>query len=265
MFCTENASFMVRYSSIFCFMSSGVVSSIPERPALNEIELPVAWTSAISMSAYTFTISFAHSSPSFGSMLPALMLTLIIFVIVGLVVVGKAMIESERSAYDFQGYSATAREYTSHDARERNFDSQSVFGLSTVAGICALYLLCYLFVFITLKAKKEIQVEFEAREKSLYNLSKETGRSEYELFHISAKHHVVPSDRIGQDYKRYLADQTMPFYARDFVRRNKTQIDPSLMKEKEEAKPNSWQDWAKVLVVFPGSVILWITMLLASL
>ncbi len=187
---------------------------------------------------------------------------LIIFVIVGLVVVGKAMIESERSAYDFQGYSETAREYTPHDARERNSDSQSVFGLSTVAGICALYLLCYLFVFITLKAKKEIQAEFEARDNSLYNLSRATGRSEYELFHISAEHHLIPSDRISQDYRKYMTDRTMPFYAREFVRRNQTQIDPSLIKEKEEVKPNTWQDWVKVLVVFPSSIIFLVFMIL---
>jgi hypothetical protein len=190
---------------------------------------------------------------------------LIIFVILGLVVLGRAMIQLDQPVDDFHRYSATAREYTPHSAGERDSDSQSVFGLSTVAGICALYLLCYLFVFIILKAKKEIQAELEARENSLYNLSLETGRSEYELFQISAEHHLIPSDRISQDYRRYMTDLTMPYYARDFVRRNETQIDPSLMKEKEEVKPNTWQDWVKVLVVFPGSIILLISMILSSL
>ena len=190
---------------------------------------------------------------------------LVFFAIVGLVVMGGAIIQLERPVDDFQRYSEKAREYKPHIASERDSDSQSVFGLNTVAGICALYLMCYLFWFISQKAQRDRQAELEARENSLYNISQETGRSEYELFQISAKHHSVSSDRIGQDYKKYLADQTMPFYARDFVRRNKTQIDPSLMKEKEEVKPNSWQDWAKVLVVFPGSIILFIFMLLASL
>ena len=190
---------------------------------------------------------------------------LVIFGIIGLVVMGRAMIQLEQPVDDFHRYSATAREYTPHSAGERGSDSQSVFGLSTVAGICALYLLCYLFMFIILKAKKEIQAELEAKENSLYNLSQETGRSEYELFQISAKHYLIPSDKISQDYRRYMTDLTMPYYAKAFVRRNETQIDPSLMKEKEEVKPNTWQDWVKVLVVFPGSIILLISMILSSL
>ena len=189
---------------------------------------------------------------------------LVIFVIVGLMVVGKAGIQSERPVDSFQGYSSTTREYVPHSASERDSDSQSIFGLSTVAGICALYLLCYLFMYVILKAKKEIQAELEARENSLYNLSQATGRSEYELFQISAKHYLIPSDRISQDYRRYMTDLTMPFYARDFVRRNQSQIDPSLVKEKEEVKPNTWRDWVKVLVVFPCSIIFLIFMILGA-
>lgn len=174
---------------------------------------------------------------------------------------GRAIIQLKRPVDDFQRYSGTVQKYTPHIASERDSDSQSVFGMSTVAGICALYLMCYLFWFIIRKSQRDGQAELEANENSLYKISLETGRSEYELFQISAKHWLVSSDRIDQDFKSYMTDQTMPFYAKDFVRRNQTQIDPSLMKEKEEVKPNTWQDWAKVLVLFPGSLILLISMI----
>jgi hypothetical protein len=186
---------------------------------------------------------------------------LVFFAIVGLVVIGRAIIQLERPVDDFQRYSGTAREYTPHIAGERDSDSQSVFGMNTVAGICALYLMCYLFWFNIRKSQRDRQAELEANENFLYNISQETGRSEYELFQISAKRWLVSNDRINQDFKRYMANQTMPFYAKDFVRRNQTQIDPSLMKEKQEVKPNSWQDWVKVLVIFPGSIILLISMI----
>jgi hypothetical protein len=186
---------------------------------------------------------------------------LVFFAIVGLVVIGRAIIQLERPVDDFQRYSGTAREYTPHIAGERDSDSQSVFGMNTVAGICALYLMCYLFWFNIRKSQRDRQAELEANENFLYNISQETGRSEYELFQISSKRWLVSNDRIDQDFKRYMANQTMPFYAKDFVRRNQSQIDPSLMKEKEEVKPNSWQDWVKVLVIFPGSIILLISMI----
>jgi hypothetical protein len=186
---------------------------------------------------------------------------LIFLAIVGLVVIGMAIIQMEEPVDDFQRYSATAREYSPHIAGERDSDSQSLFGMNTVAGICALYLMCYLFWFNIRLSQRDRQAELEANENSLYNISQETGRSEYELFQISAKRWLVSKDRIDQDFKRYMANQTMPFYAKDFVRRNQSQIDPSLMKEKEEVKPNSWQDWIKVLVIFPGSIIMLISMI----
>ena len=189
---------------------------------------------------------------------------LIFFAIAGLLVMGTAIIQLEKPVDDFQRYTQTAGEYAPHIAGQRDSGSQSVFGLSTVAGLCALYLLCYLFVFSLRKGHIERQAELEARENSLYKLSRATGRSEYELFQLSAQNWMVSSDRIGQDYRRYMTDRTMPFYAKDFVKRNQSQIDPSLMKEKEEVKPNTWQDWAKVLIVFPGSIIFLIVMIIGA-
>jgi hypothetical protein len=59
-----------------------------------------------------------------------------------------------------------------------------------------------------------------------------------------------------------MADQVMPHYAQDFVRKNREHVDESLIIPKE-AKSTSWTDWAIALLVFPGSILfLFIIMML---
>ena len=124
-----------------------------------------------------------------------------------------------------------------------------------IAGICALLLVGYLFGACYCKFQKDSQNEQAAKENTLYNLSLETGRNEYDLFCKSAENWSVSGHRIEKDFKRYMADQVMPHYAKDFVRKIQEHMDESL-KNKREVKPTSWSDWAKALLVFPGSVLL---------
>ena len=123
-----------------------------------------------------------------------------------------------------------------------------------IGGICALLLVGYLFWACYRKFQKDSQIEQAAKENTLYNISLETGRNEYELFYKSAENWSVSTDRIESDFKRYMADQVMPHYAKDFVRKNQKHIDESL-KNKRKVKPTSWSDWAKALIVFPGSIL----------
>jgi len=51
-----------------------------------------------------------------------------------------------------------------------------------------------------------------------------------------------------------MAHQVLPYYAKDFVRRNQANIDELLIK-KEEVKLTSWSDWVQALLVYPGSVL----------
>jgi hypothetical protein len=131
----------------------------------------------------------------------------------------------------------------------------SVYEIQLIAGVCALFLVGYLFWTIYRKFEKDSRTERIAKENTLYNISLATGRNEYELFHQSAKDWSVSGDRINRDFKGYMAHQIMPYYAKDFVRRNQTHIDPSLIEE-EEAQPTSRSDWVKALLVFPGSFLL---------
>ena len=185
---------------------------------------------------------------------------MVFFAIVVIAVLGRAMIQSEKPKDDFQRFSESSREYAPPVTNDRDSGLRSISVTATVAGACALYLVGYLFWSLIRKSQRDGREELAAKENSLYKISLETGRSEYELFQIAAKHWPVPKDRIDKDFKRYMADQSMPHYAQDLLRRNQTELDPSLIKEKEETKPSTWRDWAKALAVFPGSLILLMTL-----
>ncbi len=130
-----------------------------------------------------------------------------------------------------------------------------------IGGICALLLVGYLFWICYRKFQKDSRNELAAKENTLYNISLETGRNEYDLFYKSAENWPVSDDRIEKDFKRYMVDQVMPHYAQDFVRKNQVHLDDSL-KKKKEVKPTSWSDWAIALLVFPGSVLIMFLMML---
>ena len=101
--------------------------------------------------------------------------------------------------------------------------------IDLIAGICALLLVGYLFWVIYRKFKKDSQAELTAMDDSLCKISLATGRTEYNLFCKSAENWSVPGNRIDQDFKRYMAHQVLPYYAKDFVRKNQAPIDESLM------------------------------------
>jgi len=124
-----------------------------------------------------------------------------------------------------------------------------------IGGICALLLVGYLFWACYRKFIRDSHAELSAIEDSLYKISLATGRTEYDLLRKSAESWSVSGNRIDQDFQRYMADQVMPYYAKDFVRKNQAHIDESLV-VKKEVIPSSWSDWAIALLVFPGSILL---------
>jgi len=126
--------------------------------------------------------------------------------------------------------------------------------LNLIAGICVLLLVGYLFWALYRKSQKDSQAELMAKKESFYEISIVTGRTEYDLFCKSAEAWSVSGDRIDQDFNRYLTDQVMPHYAKDFVRKNQIHLDESLV-TKKEAEATSWLDWVKALLVFPGSIL----------
>ena len=59
----------------------------------------------------------------------------------------------------------------------------------------------------------------------LYKIARITGKSEYDVFTKSAEDWPITKEKIEADFKTYLMNQSVPYYARDFVRKNKPHID----------------------------------------
>jgi len=59
----------------------------------------------------------------------------------------------------------------------------------------------------------------------LFKIARVTGNSEYDVFCKSAEDWPVSQSRIEQDFKRYLCNQSVPYYVQNFVRKNKKHID----------------------------------------
>ena len=135
--------------------------------------------------------------------------------------------------------------------------------IKLIAGICALLLVGYLFWTFYWKVQKSSRADQIARERSLYNISLATGRTEYDLFCKSAEDWSVSGHRIDQDFKRYMIDESLPYYVADFVRKGHEHIDQALIKQKP-VESSSWWDWAKALLVFPGCFFFILFMALIS-
>ena len=142
-------------------------------------------------------------------------------------------------------------------------DHQYLSEMKLIAGICALLLVGYLFWTFYRMVQKSSRADQIARERSLYIISLATGRTEYELFCKSAEDWSISGHRIDQDFKRYMIDESLPYYVADFVRKNFGHIDEALIK-KEPVKTTSLWDWAKALLIFPGCFFFILFMALIS-
>jgi hypothetical protein len=58
----------------------------------------------------------------------------------------------------------------------------------------------------------------------LWKMARIRGCSEYDIFKISAKQWHLNQDMVDDDFKKYLIDEQMPHYVRDYVRKNKLEI-----------------------------------------
>ena len=59
----------------------------------------------------------------------------------------------------------------------------------------------------------------------VFKIARVTGKSEYDVFFKSAEEWPITKEKIEEDFKAYLVDQSVPYYVMDFVRKNKAQID----------------------------------------
>jgi hypothetical protein len=71
-----------------------------------------------------------------------------------------------------------------------------------------------------MKKNKPAPMEFY-----LFKIARVTGNSEYDIFCKSAEDWPVSKEKIEQDFTNYLANQNIPHYVTDFVRKNQKHID----------------------------------------
>ena len=64
-----------------------------------------------------------------------------------------------------------------------------------------------------------------SNEDYLYKIARVTGKSEYDVFLKSAEDWPISKVNIDEDFKAYLMGQPVPYYVRDFIRKNKRHID----------------------------------------
>jgi len=58
----------------------------------------------------------------------------------------------------------------------------------------------------------------------LWKLKQITDKSEYEIFHIAAEEKGWPEYQVERHFKRYLNDQTLPVYVKEFLEDGKEHI-----------------------------------------
>ena len=59
----------------------------------------------------------------------------------------------------------------------------------------------------------------------LLKITRVTGHSAYDTFCKSAEDWPVSNDRVKRDFRIYLASQNVPYYVKDFIRKNRKHID----------------------------------------
>ncbi len=89
-----------------------------------------------------------------------------------------------------------------------------IFSVGSAGFLCVA-----LFLFLRVRQRKIQQRPIEG-EGNIYEVSRLTGRSDYDLFFRAAAEWGVPDRRVERDFAKYLSDQTLPYYVNDFVRKN---------------------------------------------
>ena len=114
------------------------------------------------------------------------------------------------------------------------------FLIDTFIAVCAVTLIVYTIRYQLRRLYNSNQISIDDY---LYKITQATGISAYDTFCKSAETWRVSTARIDRDFKIYLATQTVPFYVKDFIRKNQKPID-----ELFRIKDTSMTD--KRLVVF---------------
>ena len=59
----------------------------------------------------------------------------------------------------------------------------------------------------------------------IFKITRITGKSAYDLFCKAAEDWPVSEEQIEADFKKFVSDDSIPYYVNDFIRKNKKHID----------------------------------------
>ena len=59
----------------------------------------------------------------------------------------------------------------------------------------------------------------------IFKITRVTGKSAYDVFCKAAEDWPVSREQIEEDFKRFVSDDSVPYYVNDFIRKNKKHID----------------------------------------
>jgi hypothetical protein len=62
----------------------------------------------------------------------------------------------------------------------------------------------------------------------VFKIARVTGKSEYDVFFKSAEEWPITKEKIEEDFKAYLIDQSVPYYVMDFVRTRPKILEPAM-------------------------------------
>ncbi len=87
------------------------------------------------------------------------------------------------------------------------------------------FLFVMLVVYLWASRRNLIKIRAFTPQEYLWRLKQITGKSEYEIFHIAAEEKGWPEYQVERHFKRYLENQTLPNYVKDFLEDGKEYID----------------------------------------
>jgi hypothetical protein len=97
--------------------------------------------------------------------------------------------------------------------------------INTLGAAGMVFLIWSLFRAYSRKPAQNAQDDALILDDYLRKITRVTGHSVYDTFCKAAEGWQVSRDRIEKDFRIYLASQNVPYYVKDFIRKNQKQID----------------------------------------
>ena len=97
--------------------------------------------------------------------------------------------------------------------------------MNIIGVACVVMLVWYLFRASLPKMIGAGQADSITMDDYLLKITRVTGISAYDTFRMSAEEWRIPTDRMEQDFSIYLANQKIPYYVQDIIRKSRKQID----------------------------------------